>query len=213
VPGPNGAVVDYLIENGPTLNCSFRTGGPKCMHWVANEWMTFKIWIKTGPRNNVTHEFDNSEYKMWVAREGQPSVLTVWWRPGIPGYFPLTAGTASDPDQSFGKITLTPFMTGKSPTQDHPLLQMWIDDLIISRNDIADPAAPKSAKLGAVAPNTAVDLGPYAPKAASGDNVPAVHTTDYSGMQYDANRRQMVLFGGGMPDRTTTRSSASAWIR
>ena len=197
VLGKNGAASDYLIQNGPTLNCSFRTGGPNCIRWAANEWMTYKIWIKTGARNNVTHEFDNSEYKLWIAREGQPSVLAVWWRPGIPGYFPLTAGTASDPNQSFGKITLTPFMTAKNPTQDHPLLQMWFDDLIISRQDIPDPAPPKSAKLGALAPSTAVNLGPYKPQPAIGDTAASVHTTDYSGMQYDANRRQMVLFGGG----------------
>ena len=197
VLGANGSPTDYLIQNGPSLNCSFRTGGPKCIRWVANEWMTFKIWIKTGPRNNVTHEFDNSEYKLWIAREGQPAVLAVWWRPGIPGYFPLTAGTASDPNQSFGKITLTPYMTNKSATQDHPLLQTWYDDLIISREDIPDPAAGRTSKLAAVAPSTAVNLGQYRPQIADGDNIPAAHTTDYSGMQYDANRRQMVLFGGG----------------
>ena len=197
VLGANGSPTDYLIQNGPTLNCSFRTGGPNCIRWVPNEWMTFKIWIKTGPRNNVTHEFDNSEYKLWIARDGQPSVLAVWWHPGIPGYFPLTAGTASDPNQSYGKITLTPFMTNKSPTQEHPLLQMWFDDLIISRQDIPDPATPKSAKLASISPNTAVNLGPYKPQAADGDTELVIHTTDYSGMQYDANRRQMVLFGGG----------------
>jgi hypothetical protein len=159
--------------------------------------MTFKIWIKTGRRNNVTHEFENSEFKLWIAREGQPSELAIWWHPGVPGYFPLTAGTADDPDQSFGKVTLTPFMTNKSATQDHPLLQTWYDDLIISRQDIPDPVPAKSSKLAALAPNTAIDLGPYKPQRADGDDRLVVHTTDYSGMQYDANRRQMVLFGGG----------------
>jgi len=198
VLGANKAPTDYLIQNGPTLNCSFRTGGPNCIRWAANEWMTFKVWVKTGPRNNTTHEFDDSEYKLWIAREGQPSVLAIWWRPGIPGYFPLTAGTADDPNQSFGKVTLLPFMTNKSPTQDHPLLQTWYDDLIISSQDIPDPALPAtSSKLGAVPPDTAVDLGPYKPQVADGDNELVIHTTDYSGMQYDANRRQMVLFGGG----------------
>jgi hypothetical protein len=197
VLGPNGAPKDYLIQNATKLGCSFRTGGPMCIRWAANEWMTFKMWIKAGPRNNVTHEFDNSEFKLWIAREGEPSVLAVWWRPGIPGYFPLTAGTADDPGQSFGKVTLTPFMTNKSAAQNHPLLQTWYDDLIISRQDIPDPAPPKSPKLSALAPSTAVDLGKYLPQAADGDIIPAIHTTDYSGMQYDANRRQMVLFGGG----------------
>lgn len=135
-PQPDG---DYRLQNGTFPYCMFNTGGPACFRWVANEWLTFKIWIKLGARNNATNEFDNSEYKFWAAREGQPSQLLVHWRPGIPGYFPLTAGVPGDP-QSFGKVTLLPYMTNNSATLEHPLAQTWYDELIISRQDIADPA-------------------------------------------------------------------------
>jgi hypothetical protein len=86
-------------------------------------------------------------------------------------------------------------------------VQTWYDELIISTRDIADPAAAGGTNAGptatgnaklALAANTAVNLGPYSPAIPAGEDlVVSQHTTDYSGMQYDANRRQMVLFGGG----------------
>jgi hypothetical protein len=139
IPATPKSMIDYWLQN-QVPKCTFRNISG-CIYRMPNEWMTFKIWIKTGTRNRVTHEFDNSEFKLWVAREGQPSKLVIWWRPGIPGYFPLTSGEAGDPDQSFGKVTLTPFITGNSAALDHPLVQTWYDDLIISREDIPDPAA------------------------------------------------------------------------
>jgi len=138
-PGPS----DWKLQNATSPACLYSqnqgsSDGPGCFVWRANEWMTFKVWVKLGPRNLTTGEFDNSEVKVWAAHAGQPSQLLIWWRPGIPGYFPLTAGSAAD-DQRLGKVWLLPYMTGKDSTQVHPLCQTWYDDLIISRQDIADP--------------------------------------------------------------------------
>jgi len=144
------AAGDFKLQNATSTGCLYSQNqkypgeGPGCFTWVANEWMTFKLWVKLGPRNNVTGEFDNSEVKLWGARDGQPSQLLIWWRPGIPGYFPLTAGSASD-DQRLGKVWLMPYMTNKDPKQAHELCQTWYDDLIISRQDIPDPGVTRGS--------------------------------------------------------------------
>jgi hypothetical protein len=121
------------------------------------------------------------------------------FREGIPGYFEVNAGGPVY-NQKFGKVNIFPYLTNKDYKQMHPLAQMWVDELIISRNRIADPAATSASpnrKLTLVA-NTAVQLGPYSGAAPDGDapsNAP--NTTAYSGIQYDPTRRQMVFFGGG----------------
>jgi hypothetical protein len=52
--------------------------------------------------------------------------------------------------------------------------------------------------LQSIADNTAKDLGPYTCTDAPGEWAGKCRTVhDFSGMQYDANRHQMVIFGGG----------------
>jgi hypothetical protein len=137
---------DFRLQNGTAPYCLYsnsgddKTGvGPGCFGWVPDEWMTFQIGVTLGPRDNSKGEFLESRVRLWGAREGQRSVLLVDWKPGIPGYFPLTAGPATD-NQRFGKVWLLPYMTNKNHKQAHPLAQTWYDDLIISTQRIADPA-------------------------------------------------------------------------
>jgi hypothetical protein len=132
-----------------------------CFGWVPNEWLTFEIRIKLGARNDTTREFDGSELQLWGARDGGDPVLLIDWRPGIGGYFPFTSGTSSDlSGQQLGKLVLLPYMTAKDPTQDHPLMQTWYDEVIISRNPINFPGG-KSVAI----PRT--DNKPQAPTPAS----------------------------------------------
>jgi hypothetical protein len=93
--------------------------------------MTFQIQIQTGPR--VNNEFANSFVRSWIARAGQASEPVIDWGP-----YNLTAG---DPalNERFGKVFLLPYHTDKSPAQSHPIAYTWYDDLVISRNRIADP--------------------------------------------------------------------------
>ncbi len=105
-----------------------------CFGYFANEWMTFQIGVTLGPR--VGDEFKNSHIQMWAAREGQPSQLLQDW------IFNLTAGSpTSVPLEKFGQIWFTPYMTGKDATLTNPIAYTWYDELIVSRNKIADPAA------------------------------------------------------------------------
>lgn len=210
---------DYLLQNGTAPFCTYSAAqanptsvSPGCFGWVANEWLTFQLGTTVGPRNLATNEFDNSRVRLWAAREGQPAQLLVDWKPGVGGYFPLTAGSLAD-NQRYGKIWLLPYMTRKDATQVHPLAQTWYDELIISRQRIADPGfatptptptptpapAPASpAALTALPANTALNLGTYRCTDVAGENAGyCAYVTDFSGMRYDENRQRMVIFGGG----------------
>jgi hypothetical protein len=103
-----------------------------CFGYVANEWLTFQMGFKLGPR--VGDEFKGSYVTLWAAREGKPSELVVQWGP-----YNLTAGPLSD-NQRFGKVWLLPYNTGKDPSAIYPVAYTWYDELIVSRNPIADPA-------------------------------------------------------------------------
>jgi hypothetical protein len=109
---------------------SFPPAG-NCIGYFPNEWMTFQVKIKTGPRLN--DEWVNSFVTLWIAREGQPSQMAINWGP-----YALTAASPSE-DLKFGKVWLLPYNTGKDSAQTHPTAFTWYDELIISRTQIADP--------------------------------------------------------------------------
>jgi hypothetical protein len=130
---------DFKLQNGrPAPYCLYSQKDSSyfppignCLGYASNEWMTFQIRVKTGPR--VGNEFVNSYVTLWVAREGRPSELVINWGP-----YNLTAGAASE-NQRYGKVWLTPYNTGKSSSVSHATAYTWYDELIISRNKIADP--------------------------------------------------------------------------
>jgi hypothetical protein len=102
-----------------------------CFGYFANEWMTFQVHIKTGPR--VNDEFVNSHVDLWIAREGQASEQVFKWGP-----WNLSAGSPSE-NQRYGKIWLLPYNTGRDSSVTNPVTYTWYDELIISTNRIADP--------------------------------------------------------------------------
>jgi len=135
---PFGAY-DFKLQNArPSPYCLYSQSGSNhfppngnCFGYFPNEWMTFQIKIKTGPR--VSDEWRNSIVTVWMAREGQAAKLVF--------DFPwnLTAGSAAE-DQKYGKIWLLPYHTGKDSSQVTPVGFTWYDELIISTKQIADPA-------------------------------------------------------------------------
>lgn len=94
--------------------------------------MTFQIGVKLGRRDNASKRFVGSHVRFWGAREGEPSELLVDMT------WDIRSGSAED-DQKYGKIFFGPYMTNKDPRQDHPLMQTWYDEFIVSRRPIADP--------------------------------------------------------------------------
>jgi hypothetical protein len=120
-----------LYSQGQTNPWTYFAPTGNCFGYSANEWMTFQIRVKIGPR--VNDEFTNSYVTLWMAREGQASQAVINWGP-----YNLSAGAASE-NQKYGKIWLIPYNTGKDPTVTNPVAYTWYDELIISRNPIPDP--------------------------------------------------------------------------
>ena len=152
---------DFKIQNArPAPYCLYSQGqtNPKtyfpptgnCFGYFPNEWMTFQVRIKTGPR--VNDEFTNSFVQLWIARENQPSELVLNWGP-----YNLTAGSASE-NQQYGKVWLLPYHTGKSSAQSHPTAYTWYDELIISTSKIADPSAGSGTPTSPPAAPTTLTL-------------------------------------------------------
>jgi hypothetical protein len=98
---------------------------------VANERLSFQVRIKTGP--HVGSEFVGSHITLWIAREGKSSELVINW-----GRYNLTAGSP-ETKQKYGKVWLLPYNTFKSSSVTNPPAYTWYDELVISRNKIADP--------------------------------------------------------------------------
>jgi hypothetical protein len=116
--------------------------------YVANEWMTFMVRVKIGTwYKNDGKYHGNSTVQLWVAREGQPSKLVVDQSPGAATIFGVKIpGTSSgydlannNPAAKYGKLIVTPYHTGKDPTQRHSTGYVWYDELIISTSKIPDP--------------------------------------------------------------------------
>ena len=100
--------------------------------------MKIEISEKTGPR--VGDEFAGSFVEMWIAREGRSGEKVFDWGP-----YNLSAGPTAE-DQRFGKIWFLPYHSNKDPRQVHPVGYTWYDELIVSRQKIADPKT--SASVG-----------------------------------------------------------------
>jgi hypothetical protein len=130
---------DFKLQNArPAPYCLYSQSGTgylppqgNCFGYFANEWMTFQVRIKTGPR--VNDEFTNSYVTLWIAREGQASQQVIHWGP-----YNLTAGTPAE-NQKYGKVWLLPYNTGRSASTTNPVSYTWYDELVISRNPIPDP--------------------------------------------------------------------------
>ena len=138
---------DYKLQNArPAPYCLYSQGYTKpptffppqgnCFGYFPNEWMTFQIHVRIGPR--IGGEFTNSHVEMWIAREGKASEQVIDWGP-----YNLTAGPPAA-DQRFGKIWLLPYYQG---AEVHPAASTWYDELIISRERIPDPAAASPTLL------------------------------------------------------------------
>jgi hypothetical protein len=111
------------------------------------------VQVKIGPR--VGDVFQNSYVTLWGAREGRPSELIITWGP-----YSLNAGNPTD-NERYGKVWLLPYNTGKDPSQSHAPAYTWYDELIISRNRVADPvpapAPPGTATVNWTVPSLNVD--------------------------------------------------------
>jgi hypothetical protein len=120
-----------LYSQGHTNPPSYFPKKGNCFGYFADEWMTFQVHIKTGPRTK--NEFSNSHVELWLAREGQPSQLVIDLFP-----YALSAGDPNE-NQKYGKVWLLPYNTNRDSSVAYPVAYTWYDELIISRQRIPDP--------------------------------------------------------------------------
>ena len=116
----------------------------------------------SNPPGTFVHD---STVQLYVAQEGQPSQLAVDYHPGAtsascdatqsdipacqtgidltnPSAFPVPTGSPSsygNVHAKYGKIWLLPYQTDKDGTVSQAAAATWYDELIISRQRIADP--------------------------------------------------------------------------
>lgn len=146
LPGLSGP--NYLDQNA--AGCPHYSGrgvpvsDPSCFLYRGDEWFTIQKHIKVG----TFGDSPTSVVEVWVAHEGQPSVLVVQAADAaIPN---SQSGSAS---KKYGKITLFGlYDTGSTWNASG---NAWYDDLIISTRRIPDPDtavpnAPDSLSLSAI---------------------------------------------------------------
>ena len=138
----DGAQGGVTVQNA--VGCPYPNyPSPPCVLFYPNEWMTFQIHIKVGHWNQW-----DSTIQLWVAREGQPSVLVIdcsstavnpcsnfMNSAASGGWFLFN----SDTSYKFGKVWLLPYHTNKSANQATPTAYTWYDDLVISSKKVPDP--------------------------------------------------------------------------
>jgi chitodextrinase len=138
-----------LYSQGQTNPVSYFPPTGNCFAYFANEWMTFQVHVKVGPRQQKGGNwfFVGSLVELWLAREGRPSELVISYTRDL---------EATDPAQKYGQIWLLPY----SGSDVYPSGgTVWYDELVISRTRIADPggsAPPTSADT--TAPSTPTGL-------------------------------------------------------
>ncbi len=126
-----------LYSQGFTNPRTYLPPTGNCFGYFPDEWMTFQVRIKTGPR--VNDEFTNSYVQHWIAREGQAAESVFNWGP-----YNLTAGPPAQ-NQRFGKIWLLPY-SGSDKFGTSSPTYTWYDELIISRLRIPDASSSSSTR-------------------------------------------------------------------
>lgn len=122
---------DYLLEQGD-YTCTNRQDQPgenNCAFYKSNQWITYYYQVTVGNWGQA-----NTVVNAWMAYEGQP--MKQWIK------FPnLRIDNDAPSTKKFRQVDLLPYQTGKSGAQSHPTAYIWYDELIISTQPIAAPAA------------------------------------------------------------------------
>lgn len=123
----NDSSPPYQWQNG-YYNCAYPSipSGPGgCFRMSANAWMTFYYRIQLG-----TWGQPNSHITAWIASEGQPlqtyiDVANMTMKADMPGY---------------DAIWFNVYMTSFSATARNPAANAWLDEVIVSSEQIPAPA-------------------------------------------------------------------------
>ena len=202
---------DTNLENGrPSPYCTFGAYAtrpqssndfytycpPGCFNYVADQWLTFQISVTVGPyglggSNGTTNVYKNTRVRLWAAYESQPSVLLIDWTGDV---------NSSDPSfqAKYGALWFGPYMSYKDFRTDHPMLNTWYDEVIISRQPIRDPIA------GTLPPGTAATTSPLSNLARGKLRDLGFFTAgqgeapnEDGSIIIDPARQRMLMYGGG----------------
>lgn len=127
-------------QPGGVFSCPTRFGPARAkMKWGASpqscftldsdRWITLQMQVTIGTWQPKRSGPPNSRVKVWTAYEGEPQKLVIDRNLYLKGREGIR----------YGKIWLMPFMTRKDPNEDHPVGEVWYDELIVSRTFIASP--------------------------------------------------------------------------
>jgi len=136
-----GSAIHPQYATPSLTNCNYP--GPytttNCIPYKANQWMTFQVHVRVGTwyKNDSVYHGDSAIH-LWIAEEGQASRLAMERDPAKGTGYDLVNLTPAI--SRYGKVWLLPYHTLKDPTVTNPIAYTWYDELIISRNPIADPA-------------------------------------------------------------------------
>ncbi len=121
-----------------------------CKFYRADQWMTFMVHVKFGPEGQANSSigsgtqsgFIDSTYELYVGYEGEPLELVhrvtgIVFRRGNYEDDPLF----SSHQAKFGMFRWLPLISFKSSEPGIPTHSTWIDELIISRQEIPAPNA------------------------------------------------------------------------
>ncbi|MEQ1800508.1 MAG: hypothetical protein ABL989_01180 [Gammaproteobacteria bacterium] len=118
---------DTLLQQGDYQCLRRSLNDADCAKYAADQWMTFYLDIQVGVFGQA-----NSRINFYVAFEGEPLKKFIERNDYT---FQFDDGHSD----TFRKVQLTPYDTGKSTTLVHPTAYTWYDELIVSTQPIAGP--------------------------------------------------------------------------
>ena len=130
---PGGDNDGQCLMLDPVIGIVNTDAMPGCIMFWPDEWMTFQMRVTVGPWTSPDDPARAGNIKLWVAREGQPSVLAFDHDLNFNGPWP-------EDFLEYGKVWLLPFHTAKDWNEEHPEAYVWYDELIVSTGRIAEPS-------------------------------------------------------------------------
>ncbi len=111
-----------FLQNEAGCNSCQPLEEPLCAVYRTNEWTTFQVGITLGSAGS------NDRVQAWVGKQGEPSKLVLDVEVTLP----------NDGRKTLGKVWFeqTDTLLTRGPATE---TETWIDELVISRNKIADP--------------------------------------------------------------------------
>lgn len=124
----NDGTPPYKLQQGD-YNCWYSNYNPKdCFLYPAEHWVTFYYQISIGHWGKP-----DSNINAWVSVDGDP--YRQWIK------MPNFVLKNDHPGQDYDCVTLLTYMTNKDASLNLPTAYAWYDELIVSTQPIAPPAA------------------------------------------------------------------------